>query len=624
VIKLETKDMKISLGNRAKGIIVDGLNLKLNKKGFALCPFHKEKTPSFSWDDSENRFKCFGCGELLDVFRYYTEFEKMEFTDAVKVVLELIGEKVETTHNVQPKKKYNKPNIQSRDLNEIEIGIWNKRGITKETLDHWQVKGFDFDNKEWMKFLYKDEKGNFPYANMRASQEPCPSDLKARPCGKSLKPILWGMWHIDTKSPLVITEGQPDAMAIWQSGYKNVVSVPAGASNLTWIENCFEWLNNFSEIYIYGDNDDAGIKMIENIKNRLGGQKVREVKHNYKDANEVYLKDGAEAIINDINEAFNEVPEGLSNISKVAYDYEESGIAEGIATGFKGLDYELEYLRPEEVSVVFGRTGEGKSTVVSQIVCNSIEQKQPVFLYSGEMGDKKVKRWLYRQACGMSDKFINYITRYIGGIPKAKKEIKPEVVKAINKWADNYFITLDKKSVSVRKEVENLFKTMEIAIKKYGCKLVIIDNLMSAIAEGDGHYFRQSNFMARCVEFANANGCHVMVVAHPNKTTDEGDALKKTSISGSGNIINMADLVIGVEKFTKEKTEACPTHIKVHGCMRLLKNREEGTGKEFAYSFNPTNKRLTEFLEIGNIESFDDEPNYSWEKYLEEYNPDPF
>ena len=39
-------------------------------------------------------------------------------------------------------------------------------------------------------------------------------------CEPNTKPILWGIQHIDKDKPLVITEGQPDAMAVYEAGYK--------------------------------------------------------------------------------------------------------------------------------------------------------------------------------------------------------------------------------------------------------------------------------------------------------------------------------------------------------------------------------------------------------------------
>ncbi len=168
----DTKELKSSLGIRAKSIIENGLNLKFDRHNKASCPFHKEKTPSFSWNDADYNFKCFGCGETLDIFRYFTEFQNMNFIEAIKVIEDILGVQAEstvTTYNVQSEKKYNKPNVKNRELNIKEFEIWNKRGITQQTLEHWVVKGYTDDKgNDWMKFFYKDEKGNVPYVNMRA------------------------------------------------------------------------------------------------------------------------------------------------------------------------------------------------------------------------------------------------------------------------------------------------------------------------------------------------------------------------------------------------------------------------------------------------------------------------
>ena len=43
--------------------VCDLIGLKLNRSGMCLCPFHKEKSPSFSVSRNKQIFKCFGCGE---------------------------------------------------------------------------------------------------------------------------------------------------------------------------------------------------------------------------------------------------------------------------------------------------------------------------------------------------------------------------------------------------------------------------------------------------------------------------------------------------------------------------------------------------------------------------------
>ena len=60
-----------------------GINLKHNK---ACCPFHHEKTPSFSVHPKKNIFKCFGCGIGGDVIEFTRMFYNTDFIGAVKIL----------------------------------------------------------------------------------------------------------------------------------------------------------------------------------------------------------------------------------------------------------------------------------------------------------------------------------------------------------------------------------------------------------------------------------------------------------------------------------------------------------------------------------------------------------
>ena len=78
---------------RAANDIVDviGSYLPLKKAGAnftALCPFHKEKTPSFNVNHHKQIFHCFGCGKGGDVFTFVKEYENIGFMDAVRRLAE--------------------------------------------------------------------------------------------------------------------------------------------------------------------------------------------------------------------------------------------------------------------------------------------------------------------------------------------------------------------------------------------------------------------------------------------------------------------------------------------------------------------------------------------------------
>lgn len=84
---------------RSRNDIVEVVSqyVQLKKKGssyFGLCPFHNEKSPSFSVSGSKQMFYCFGCGEGGNVFSFMMKYENMSFTEAVTVLAERAGMEV--------------------------------------------------------------------------------------------------------------------------------------------------------------------------------------------------------------------------------------------------------------------------------------------------------------------------------------------------------------------------------------------------------------------------------------------------------------------------------------------------------------------------------------------------
>ena len=81
---------------RSRNDIVDVISsyVKLTRKGntyFGLCPFHNEKSPSFSVTPSKQMYYCFGCGQGGNVITFVMKYENMTFTDAVKFLADKAG-----------------------------------------------------------------------------------------------------------------------------------------------------------------------------------------------------------------------------------------------------------------------------------------------------------------------------------------------------------------------------------------------------------------------------------------------------------------------------------------------------------------------------------------------------
>ncbi len=99
---------------RTRSDIVDIISgyVKLQKKGsnyFGLCPFHHEKSPSFSVSQSKQMYHCFGCGVSGNVFTFVMEYENYSFREAVELLAERSGVKL-------PKVEYSREARAQADL----------------------------------------------------------------------------------------------------------------------------------------------------------------------------------------------------------------------------------------------------------------------------------------------------------------------------------------------------------------------------------------------------------------------------------------------------------------------------------------------------------------------------
>jgi DNA primase len=194
---MEAQEYKQRLGERAKDIIAYGLGLDKYKpsKNEACCCFHKEKTPSLKWDSKRLQWKCFGCGQAMDIYRYYTGFRHMSFIEAVKEVANLTGGVVElSVHGAIA--EYKKPKIETQELSQAAIQYMKSRKISLQTLNDWKVQQRVWNGKECYVFQYFNADKELEFVSYREIKK---GGLKGG-CEKDTKAILYGICNLLIKA----------------------------------------------------------------------------------------------------------------------------------------------------------------------------------------------------------------------------------------------------------------------------------------------------------------------------------------------------------------------------------------------------------------------------------------
>jgi len=603
---------KNQLGIKAAEIIAIGLNIEKwdtrNLKG--LCPFHNEKTPSFIWNKKNNHFKCFGCGETIDIIDYYMK-TGLTFREATKELFDETNTSYDDDIIPRPETKENKPYIQPKVIEEIATGkaksYLELRKISEDTIRYAGVKE---DDKGNIAFEYYDNKDRLMLTKYRPSRKIKKGENKTW-CqkGADTSPILYGMHQVDITKPLLICEGEIDRLAAIESGFKNTVSVPFGAENFHWIDHNWDWLENFKEIIIWSDNDPAGERMRREVVPRLGEYRTKYVKSNYEDINIQLYKAGKESVINSIRNA-KEIP--IKNVIRMA-DVEDYNIQdmEKIRSGLNGLDKFIAGWFLGSVNVITGINGSGKSTFINQVcVCEAVEQGYKTFIMSGELTNRQLRNWIEFPMAGKEN-----ITTVDNGSNAPKTHyVNKDTKKQMREWYkdDVYFYdnNLDYTASSILKKMEEL-------ARRNGVKVFLLDNLMTIDLECNQYELnrKQKEFVKELVIFAQKYNAVVHLVAHPRKT-EMIQRLSKMDVAGSGDITNLAHYVTAIHRVTdKEKEDKLNKigDVVEEGCpfdciIDLFKNRPLGhQDKSVGVQYDMSSKRF-----YG--QSDDINKNYSWVK----------
>ena len=392
-------------------------------------------------------------------------------------------------------------------------------------------------------------------------------------------------YNIDSligQTSCIIHEGELDAASSIAAGFKGVISVPAGAnSNLSWLDRFMEThFEDLEEIIIAVDTDSAGIRLRDELVNRLGAERCRVVAYgpDCKDANEHLVKYGLESLRIAIEQAV-EVPlEGIFTAADLHGDLRalfDNGFGPGAETGWEEMDKICTYERRRNI-IVTGTPGAGKSEWVDELVLRLCLRHQwkigffspeniPIVYHLRKLIEKlTVHR--FQNGCGMTE-----------GLLARSEEFLAENVSHISLKGN---ATPDRV----------LAKARELVVRR-GCRIFVFDPLNRfdhepAPGQTETQYI--SNLLNKFTEFATQYNCLLILVAHPRKmnrnpTTGATPRVEMYDINGSADFYNKADYGIVVER----DKEIGITRVYVD----KVKFKHLGVGGVATFVYDPVNGR---------------------------------
>ena len=487
------------------------------------------------------------------------------------------------------------PNIKKEPLDQAHYDYLSSRGISKETAD----KAGLFSAEKWFSRLNKLSPAiGFPYFRNGAMTSAKYRSIEDKDFTQDSGGAhdFFGIDHIKSGLPIIIVEGEMDALTGMQCGIDNIISVPAGApikvadgkvqasedKKFAFVWNGFEVLKQAPYIVIATDNDSAGQALAEELARRIGKHKCRLAVSDYKDFNEAFLKEGADEVKRIIEEAEPYPVEGLSSASKFedrVNDLWTKGTGKGVSTGFPNLD-QIYTISPGQLSVVTGYPSHGKSNFVDQLMVNLARQHDWKFALCSFENQPEV------HISRLMEIYAN--KRFFEGSSRMNEAEKDEAFS----WVLEHFLIMDSETVEPA-TIDSILERGIAAVARMGIRGMVIDpyNYIDMSNSQLSETAAISDLLTRVQAFAKTYGVHVWFVAHPAKVTRSGAELPRPDgMSISGSMAWWAKADCGV---TIHRGEGTSVGVVVWKC----RYRWVGTQGEALLQYNKVTGTYTEPLD---------------------------
>lgn len=409
-------------------------------------------------------------------------------------------------------------------------------------------------------------------------------------------PIPWNEDVLRDESlraqPLIITEGELDAVAAIQAGFSRTISVPDGAPQEAakdpFDQKRYEWIGELkprlgrdlvAEIILATDGDSPGRALQQDLSVMLGRFRCKYLTYpiardgrRLKDLNEVLREYGQKGVVETIGRASFIQSEGVYRMA----DLPELPPCIAYAAGFALFDDNFK-VRLGDFSVVTGIPSHGKSAFVNDFFCRLANRHG--FRIAWASFEQETQRD-HRRA----------LRTWFGEYPEWKQQ--PEDIAAADAWIDKhhrFILAAEDADVSL----EWMMERLEQAVVQHDCQVAVIDpwNEMDHMREKDE---TETEYIGRAIKrfkrFARAFQVHLCVVAHPTKIRRDENGRTPCptlyDISGSANWNNKADVGVIIHRENDDDTAVKVAKSRYHsqigvpGTVRMQFGRDDLHFKE--------------------------------------------
>ena len=374
------------------------------------------------------------------------------------------------------------------------------------------------------------------------------------------KPIFYNINSCLGSDEVYIVEGEFDVLAMYEAGYKNVISVPNGGNdNDDYWKNSEKYLKDVKNFIIAVDNDNVGNILKEKIAQRLGRYRCKYINFNGKDANDDLISGH---LHNSIKNKLSFPVSGTftaKDLRAGVDDLYDNGLPSTIypkGAWFGNLKNIFSIMRGQVV-LPTGIPSHGKSTFTDWYVLNLIKdydmkaswyspEHTPMDLYETELIQKTLGRNFWKDKNG-------------------QKRLTKAEVDVYDEWANEriYLTDCDDSDTPTWSWLLDKFKEQ---MYSFGIDIFIVDAFNKVILPKGNKIDEINNVLTKLTHFARSNNVIIFLVAHPTKMKKGDNGIYEMpslyDVSGSADFRNQVHCGYSIYRYFDENPRTTFVNLK--------------------------------------------------------------